>query len=167
MSKIERIRPAGLAAVLAFLLVAPAAAQLKTEKVLSYEVAKIIATTAVETCQAKGYRVSVTVVDRDGVTVVQMRGDGASPHTMEYSRRKAYTANTFRTNTSDYNKRFDDGDRVVLQQVTLPGVVAARGGVPIKVGDEVIGGAAISGSPGGNDEVCAQAGLDKAKDLLK
>jgi uncharacterized protein GlcG (DUF336 family) len=40
-------------------------------------------------CQAKGYRVSATVVDKDGVTVVQLRGDGASPHTMENSTRKA------------------------------------------------------------------------------
>jgi uncharacterized protein GlcG (DUF336 family) len=49
----------------------------------------------------------------------------------------------------------------------LPGVIAIGGGLPIKAADEVIGGAAISGSPGGNDEVCVQAGLDKAKDLLR
>jgi uncharacterized protein GlcG (DUF336 family) len=51
--------------------------------------------------------------------------------------------------------------------VTLPSVIAIGGGLPIKAGDEVIGGAAISGSPSGNDEVCVQAGLDKAKDLLR
>jgi uncharacterized protein GlcG (DUF336 family) len=153
--------------VIACLSAVVAHAQLKTEKVLSYEAAKVIATTAVETCQGKGFRVSATVVNRDGETVVQLRGDGASPHTAENSRRKAYTANTFRTDTAVYAKRLNDGDPIVRQQVTLPGVIAIGGGLPIKTGDDVIGGAAISGSPGGNDEVCVQAGLDKAKDLLR
>jgi uncharacterized protein GlcG (DUF336 family) len=162
-------RAAAVAATLAIAcLLTPAAnAQLKTEKLLSYEAAKVIATTALETCQAKGFRVSATVVNRDGDTIVQLRGDGASPHTVENSRRKAYTANTFRTDTAAYAKRLNDGDPVVRQQVTLPGVIAIGGGIPIKAGDEVIGGAAISGSPGGNDEVCVQAGLDKAKDLRR
>lgn len=142
-------------------------AQLKTEKVLSYEAAKVIATTAVETCQAKGYHVSVTVVNRDGDTIAQLRGDDARPHTLENSRRKAYTANTFRTDTAAYAKRLNDGDPVVRQQVTLPGVIAIGGGLPVKSGDDVVGGAAVSGSPGGNDEICVQAGLEKAKDLLK
>lgn len=148
-------------------IVAPSAdAQLKTEKVLSYEAAKVIATTAVETCEAKGYHVSVTVVNRDGDTIAQLRGDDARPHTLENSRRKAYTANTFRTDTAAYAKRLNDGDAVVRQQVTLPGVIAIGGGLPVKSGDDVVGGAAVSGSPGGNDEICVQAGLEKAKDLL-
>jgi uncharacterized protein GlcG (DUF336 family) len=148
--------------------VAPAAnAQLKTEKVLSYEAAKVIASTAVETCQAKGYHVSVTVVNRDGETIAQLRGDEARPHTVENSRRKAYTANTFRTDTAAYAKRFNDGDPLVRQQATLPGVIALAGGLPIKAGDDVVGGVAASGSPGGNDEICVQAGIEKAKDLLK
>lgn len=52
------------------------------------------------------------------------------------------------------------------QQVTLPNVIAIPGGVPIKVGDEVIGGVGASGSPG-VDEACVQAGLDKVADQLK
>jgi uncharacterized protein GlcG (DUF336 family) len=153
----------GLACVLA----APADAQLKTQKVLSYEVAKIIATTAVETCTAKGYRVSATVVDHDGETMVQLRGDGASPHTMENSRRKAYTSNTFRVPSAAYAKRMADGDPTVRQQATLPNIIAISGALPIKVGDDVIGAVGMSGSPGGNDEPCVQAGLDKVKDMLK
>jgi uncharacterized protein GlcG (DUF336 family) len=129
------------------IITSPADAQLKTEKVLSYEAAKVIATTAVETCQAKGFHVSATIVNRDGDTIVQLRGDEARPHTAENSRRKAYTANTFRTDTAVYAKRLNDGDPVVRQQVTLPGVIAIGGGLPIKVGDEVVGGAAVSGSP--------------------
>jgi uncharacterized protein GlcG (DUF336 family) len=163
MSACYRLAGIGLACVLA----APVQAQLKTEKILSYEVAKTIATIAVESCTAKGYRVSATVVNRDGETVAQLRGDGASPHTMENSRRKAYTSNTFRVPSADYAKRMADGDAVVRQQATLPNIIAIAGALPIKVGDEVIGAAGVSGSPGGNDEPCVQAGLDKVKDLLK
>jgi uncharacterized protein GlcG (DUF336 family) len=166
-TNIYRAGAVAATSAIACLITGAANAQLKTEKLLSYEAAKVIATTAVETCQAKGFRVSATVVNRDGDTIVQLRGDGAAPHTVENSRRKAYTANTFRTDTAAYAKRLNDGDPVVRQQVTLPGVIAIGGGLPIKAADEVIGGAAISGSPGGNDEVCVQAGLDKAKDLLR
>jgi uncharacterized protein GlcG (DUF336 family) len=55
---------------------------------------------------------------------------------------------------------------VVHQQVTLPNIIAIPGGLPIKLGDEVVGGAGASGSPG-VDEPCVQAGLDKVADKLK
>ena len=142
-------------------------AQLKTQKVLSYDAAKLIASTAVEACLAKGFHVSAVVVDRDGETVALLRGDGAGPHTVENARRKAYTANSFKTDTASYAKRFADNDPLVRQQVTLPSVIAIGGGLPIKVGDDIVGGAGVSGSPNGNDEPCVQAGLDKAKDLLQ
>jgi uncharacterized protein GlcG (DUF336 family) len=51
-------------------------------------------------------------------------------------------------------------------EYSLPSIIAISGALPIKVGDGVIGAAAVSGSPGGNDEACAIAGLDKIKDRL-
>jgi uncharacterized protein GlcG (DUF336 family) len=132
---------------------------------LPYALAKAVAETAMESCTAKGYRVSVVVVDRDGETVVALRGDNASPHTMENARRKAYTALSFRTATSAYAKKFADGDPVVREQVTLPNVIAIPGGLPIKSGEDFIGGVGLSGSPG-VDEPCVQAGLDKVADQL-
>ena len=108
----------------------------------------------------------VEIVDRDGETIVALRGDNAGPHTMENARRKAYTALSFRTSTAEYAKRFASDDPIVRQQVTLPNVIAIPGGLPIKVGDDVIGGAGVSGSPG-VDEPCVQAGLDKVADQLK
>jgi uncharacterized protein GlcG (DUF336 family) len=148
-------------------MVAPFAdAQLLNHRDLSYAVAKTIAETALDSCAAKGYAVSAVVVDRDGEVVVSLRGDNASPHTMENARRKAYTARSFRTSTAAYAKRFADDDPVVRQQVTLPSVIAIPGGLPVKVGDDVIGGVAVSGSPG-VDEPCVQDGLDKVADQLK
>jgi uncharacterized protein GlcG (DUF336 family) len=85
---------------------------------------------------------------------------------MENARRKAYTARTFKMPTSDYAKRYADNNPVVHQQVTLPSIIAIPGGLPIKVGDDVIGGAGLSGTPG-VDEPCVQAGIDKVADQLK
>ena len=143
-----------------------AQAQLLTHKDLSYAMAKTIAETAIDSCAAKGYAVSAVVVDRDGEVIVAMRADNAGPHTMENARRKAYTARSFRTSTAAYAKRFADNDPVVHQQVTLPNVIAIPGGLPVKVGDDVIAGVGVSGSPG-VDEPCVQAGLDKVADQLK
>ena len=147
-------------------LASPAYAQLITHRDLSYAIAKTIAEATVASCAAKGYGVSAVVVDRAGEVIVALRGDNASPHTMENARRKAYTALSFRVSTTEYAKRFASDNPVVRQQVTLPNVIAIPGGLPIKVGNEVIGGAAASGSPG-VDEPCVQAGLDKVADQLK
>jgi uncharacterized protein GlcG (DUF336 family) len=148
------------------LVALPAEAQLLTHKDLSLSVAMTIAQAAMEKCTAEGYGISVVVVDRAGDTIVALRGDKAGPHTMENARRKAYTARTFRIPTSQYAAKYAENDPVVTQQVTLPNVIAIAGGLPIKVGDEVIGGAGVSGTPG-VDEGCVQVGLDKVADQLK
>jgi len=157
----------GAAAVaLGGLLGGPAQAQLLVRHDLPYAVALTIAQTAVESCAAKGFSESAVVVDRDGETIVAIRGDNAQPYTMENARRKAYTAANFRISTAEYAKRYADNNPVVHQQVTLPNIIAIPGGLPIKVGNEVVGGAGASGSPG-VDEPCVQAGLDKVADQLK
>jgi len=158
--------------VLACALAAPASAELLARKDLSLATALTIATTAAETCKAQGQRVSVTVVGRTGEVIVQLRGDDASPHTMENSFRKAYTSRTFRVPSGEIVKRLKDNPQ--LGAVHLTNVVAAQGALPIMVGTDVIGAAGVSGavttleSPGGvKDEACVKAGLDKVADQLK
>src|SRR5947207_5657112 len=146
-------------------LALPAPAQLIARRDLSYSMALAMATAALEACKARGYAVSVVVVDRGGDTMVAIRGDNAGPHTMENARRKAYTARTFRMTTEDFVKEMATRP-VRREQTTLPHVIAIPGGVPIKVGNDVIGGVGLSGSPG-VDEPCVRAGLDKVKDQLK
>jgi uncharacterized protein GlcG (DUF336 family) len=144
----------------------PAAAALIMHKDLSHEMALAVAEGAMQACLAKGYATSAVVVDRDGETLVAMRGDGAGPHTLENARRKAYTANTFKQPTADYAKKLLDPASVAHQQVTLPSIIAIDGGVPIKVGNDVIGAAGVSGSPGIDSE-CVNAGIEKIKDQLQ
>ena len=50
----------------------------------------------------------------------------------------------------------------------IPGYLLLGGGVPVRVGNEVIGAVGVSGAPGGHlDEQCALAALDKVKESLK
>jgi uncharacterized protein GlcG (DUF336 family) len=147
------------------LLALPAHAQLITHRDLSYPMALTIATAALDACKARGYPVSVVVVDRGGDTMVALKADGAGPHTMENARRKAYTARTFRMTTHEFAEQMKTRP-VRREQTTLPNVIAIDGGVPIRVGEDVIGGVGLSGSPG-VDEECVNAGLEKVKQYLK
>jgi uncharacterized protein GlcG (DUF336 family) len=142
-----------------------ASAQLLQHKDLSLSIALAIATGALDACKAIGYSTSVVVVDRAGDTLVSLRGDGSAPFTIENARRKAYTANAFKITTEAFVQEMKTRP-VRREQTTLPNVIAINGGVPIKVRDDVIGGAGVSGSPG-RDEECVNAGLDKVKQQLQ
>ncbi len=147
---------AGFACAVAF----PANAELLSEKNLSAAVALTIAQTAYESCAQQGYHVSVHVVGREGQVLVAIRGDGSSPHTLENSLRKAYTARTFRTPSGDFAQRVKDNP--TLGVVHRPGVIALQGALTIKVGEDGIGAVGVCGAPGGDkDEACSKAGIDK------
>lgn len=160
--RILALGAAGIGCVATF----QARAQLLEHKDLSLAMALAIATAAVDHCKAQGHTVSVSVVGREAQILVQRRGDGSPPHSIENSYRRAYTALTYKKPSLDVEKRVraDPGD----QLVHLQHVMAAQGGLPIAIGGDVIGAVAVSGSPGGDkDEACAQAGLDKVASLLR
>jgi uncharacterized protein GlcG (DUF336 family) len=147
-------------------LATPASAQLLSHKDLTSSIAMTIAQTAIETCKANGYSVSVTVVGRSGEMILQVRGDNAGPHTVENSFRKAYTARTFRQPSGEFAARVKADPSLPL--IHLSNVIANQGALPIKLGDDVLGAAGASGAPGGEkDEACIKAGLDKVADQLK
>ena len=152
--------------VIACALAAPASAQLLNVKSIPIAMAVTMAQTAMETCKANGYAVSVSVVGRNGEPLLQLRGDGTGPHTMENSFRKAYTSRTFRIPSGEMTKRLKDNP--TLGTVHLSNIIALAGALQIKIGEETIGAIGVSGAPGGEkDEVCAQAGIDKVADQLK
>jgi uncharacterized protein GlcG (DUF336 family) len=154
------------ALAVAAVLSSPAGAQgVVTEKNITQALAQTIASAALAQCQSMGFKVAVTVVDRAGLAIVMLRGDGAGLHTPEGSDRKAYTARTVRAPSANFVKRMLD-DPAAAGSKEYSRVLALGGGLPIKVGDDVIGAVGVSGSPG-KDDVCSQAGLDKVADQLK
>jgi len=144
----------------------PASAQLIENKSLSSSMTMAMAQVAMDTCKASGYRVSVAVVGNAGELLLHVRGDGASPHTVENSFRKAYTSRTYRVPSGEVVKNLQNDPLRAGQFLT--NVIAFAGALPIKVGDTVIGAIGVSGAPGGEkDEACAKAAIDKIADQLK
>ena len=136
------------------------------QKNLSLGLARTIAEAALRTCQEKGFHTSVAVVDRGGQLIVFLRDEQASPQTIEMARRKAYTARMFRMSTADFQKRTEPGQPYAGQR-DLPDILALAGGVPIQVGNEIIGAVASSGSSLEQDDACAKAGIAAASAALQ
>ena len=156
--------------VLATSIILVAAAALaqapQVEKNVSMALSMAIMQGALDQCTKDGYKVSVVIVDKGGNVAASVRGDGTPPHTMDFARMKAYTARTRNQTSLATMKQMEDPAFAFLRQI--PNVVGVGGGVPIRAGNEVIGGVGVSGAPGGEkDEACANAGLAKVADALK
>lgn len=123
---------------------------------LTLEVNNKIAMETIKACEAKGIPVSVTVVDRNGIIMVQMRDSMAPPVSLPISQKKAYTAVMFNAN----------GSQLVSQaEGALPtlgeGLAFMAGSVTISAGGRLFGAVGVSGAPGGDiDEECAVAGVE-------
>ena len=152
---------ATLILMLAYGFVPVAAEELPREAVLPLAMATKAAATAQEKCKQDGYRVSVAVVDRAGTLKVLMRGDGAGPHSIDSSAKKAYTAASLRKPTSEYVDTLTKNPAVQGLRDVNDRILILGGGLPIDIGGEIVGGIGVGGAPGGHlDEACAQAGLD-------
>ena len=147
-------------------LAGSANAQLVAHKDLSVTTAVAIAQTAVQTCKGQGYNVSAHVLGRSGEVLVAMRGDDTGPHTLENSMKKAWTARAQRAPSVNFANAVKMNP--TIGAIHLTNMVPAQGGLPIMVGDDVIGAVGVSGAPGGDkDEACAKAGLDKVAGDLR
>ena len=132
-----------------------------TQRSISYEAAHEAASIALEQCRKNGHKVTVTVVDAGGGTKIVLHDDGARPHTIENSMRKAYTSLTSGRTSGDYGKA-NVANPQSVGALHLDRITTLEGALPIKSGNEVIGAIGVSGAPGGDkDAVCAQAGVDK------
>lgn len=138
--------------------------QILTQKVLSLDLAQMIARAAVDKCRENSYHPTVTVVDTAGLVKITIRDDGASPQTLDVSRRKAFTAMIYRRKSLETVKNY----RANPPWPGVEGTIPLGGGVPIFAGKDIVGGLGVSGAPGGEkDEACADAGIAKAAEFLK
>lgn len=144
---------------------AQGAQTLISERTLSADAAMEAASAALAECRTHGTQVTITVLDHAGRTKVVLRDDGANPHSVEHSLRKAYTALTYRMPSGAYGKRAvaNPGSAGPLH---LANITTAAGGLPIMAGDTIVGAIGISGTPGAKgggsaDEKCGQAGIDR------
>lgn len=122
---------------------------------LTADAAVRAARAALGAAEKENQHVTVAVVDRDGNTIVTLRGDGAGPQSYESAERKAYTAVSWNAPTSELTGR--------LQQTPtlkdIPGTLFLAGGVPVTARNAPIAGIGVAGAPTGTlDEKFAQAG---------
>lgn len=157
-----------LAAALACLTGLPVHAQaVRTERNMSLELASELAAATVAACSANNYNVSAVVVGRAGIVRAILRADNAGPHTLESARLKAYTSASAK-NTTTAIMEGAQKNPAAANLGQIPGFLLLGGGVPVKMGNEVIGAVGVGGAPGGHlDEQCAMAGLEKVAHLLK
>ena len=146
---------------------APARAQDATvaTKSLTPEIALDAAKAAIAECRKRGYQVAVAVVDRAGMPQVMLRDRFAGAHTPPTATGKAWTAVSFKSNTTELATATQAPAMQGLRQ--LPNVVLIGGGVVIEAGGSMLGGIGVSGAPGGDaDEACAKAGIAAISDKL-
>ncbi|MBV9506853.1 MAG: heme-binding protein [Acidobacteriia bacterium] len=137
-----------------------------TQHTLSLGMAKTIAEATLAECQSKGFHTAAVVLDRAGQVLVTLRDEQATAQTAEMARRKAYTARMFRSTTLEFQKR-TASDPALAPQRDVADILALGGGVPIQLGNEIIGAVGSSGSNQQMDDACAKAGVAKVADLLK
>ncbi|MFE7547909.1 GlcG/HbpS family heme-binding protein [Streptomyces gardneri] len=123
---------------------------------LTIEAATKAAQATLDAAEKENQRVSVAVVDRNGNTLVTLRGDGAGPQSYEAAQKKAYTAVSWNAPTSELAKRLANAPNLK----DIPGTLFLGGGAPVTAKGAPIAGIGVAGAPSGDlDEKFAQAGV--------
>jgi len=118
--------------------------------------AKKIAAGTLAECAKNKWNVAVAVVDTHGFLVYFERMENTQSASIEVAQGKARVGAMYRRTTRVFAEVIAKSGPAVM---TLPGVVASPGGMPIFVDGKVIGGVGVSGVTGDQDEQCAKAGL--------
>ena len=118
--------------------------------------AKKIAANVVAECAANKWNVAVAVVDTHGLLIYFERMEDTQTASSKIAIMKAKAAAQYRRPTRAFVDAIAQSGPAT---VTLPGVVASPGGLPLMVGGKVIGAVGVSGVTGDQDEQCAKAGL--------
>jgi glc operon protein GlcG len=133
--------------------------------------AELILAAAKEKAAADGWRMNIAVVDDGGHLLAFARMDGARPASGYTALAKAVSAATFRQETGPLPAK---GEPDLLLNLSLQNAAAAgggklttlRGGVPVVVDGQVIGGVGVGGGSGEQDAEVARAGIRALLDAL-
>ncbi|MEU0393374.1 heme-binding protein [Streptomyces sp. NPDC006208] len=123
---------------------------------LTIESATKAAQATLKAAEKENQRITVAVVDRNGNTIVTLRGDGAGPQSYESAERKAFTAVSWNAPTSVLAGRLAQAPNLK----DIPGTLFLAGGAPVTVKGAPVAGIGVAGAPSGDlDEGFAQAGV--------
>lgn len=147
-----------LCAILFALVSVQASAQARPEYGTTIDIAgaKKLAAGVLAECRSNKWNVAVAVVDNNGGLIYFERMDNTQTASLDIAIMKARNGAMYRRATRVWVDVIAKGGPSVM---TLPGVVASPGGLPIMADGKVIGGVGVSGVTGDQDEQCAKAGL--------
>jgi glc operon protein GlcG len=128
---------------------------------ISLERAEAAIAATVAEAKKRDWKFGIAVVDSGGNLVAFQRMDGGAISTVQVAQHKARAAATFRRET----KVFENGVQLsnFNYLMTLDGVIAARGGIPLIEGGKIIGAIGCSGGTGSQDEVVCKVGAATVK----
>ena len=121
--------------------------------------ARRIADAAGEAARERGFAMAFAIVDPSGGLILFHKMDGTQNGSIEVAIAKARTAALFRRPTRAFSDSVAAGRNAVL---SLPGVVAIEGGVPIMIDGRVAGAIGVSGGSSEQDGEVAAAALAAA-----
>lgn len=120
-----------------------------------------LAEATLSACHAQDRRAVVAVVDRSGHLMVLQRDDNVGPHNTLAAQRKAFTALSTKTATSELAKRAQS-DPSAANLNTLDELLLLGGGVPVLIDGQVIGALGVAGAGGSSiDEGCAISAIQQ------
>jgi len=127
-----------------------------SKPVLTLEDAKRIAAAAEAEAKRNGWRVVIAIVDDGGHQLYLQRSHDTQFGSVETALAKAYMAVAFQRASKTSEDAVMNGRLIHL---ALPRVIPAEGGVPLRIGDTVVGALGISGVRSFEDGLIAAAGL--------
>lgn len=133
-----------------------------SKKTLTLALARHLMSAAEREIGARGWAMYVAIADDSGTPVLVTAVNGPQLASYEISVSKARAAVHFRRPTKVWEERVRGGAPNVM---SLRGVVASEGGVPLVVDGQVIGAVGVSGGTGAEDGVVAAAVLDALQGL--
>lgn len=129
---------------------------LPLKRVLTLDAAKLIAAAAAEECRKNNWNMVIAIVDAGASLIYLERMDGAQIASVTVAQDKASTAVRYKRSTKALEEAVTGGRTVVMK---LAGATPIEGGLPIVVGDELVGGIGISGGTSPQDGQVAAAAL--------
>src|ERR671937_956180 len=127
----------------------------RTRNVIDTAGADAVIAAAEAAAREQGARVYLCVVDPSGEVVAMRRTPGAQVASARVAVDKASTAAIFVRPSREMEEQVTRGR---IGALALRGATCLTGGIPLKVGDEVVGAVGTSGETPDEDESCSIAG---------